>query len=165
MNHWIFKLSKQSLYSDEVGKSYIYYNTHSTKVRAGDQFLYLDKTKKYDLGQHTHLHSESWEYFPSLWIAIQAFGTIESNNHWALGTVYTLASWSFWIDDRHRPEQMFPFLLELGFRKGVESLLRCWWGYRSKPISLATFSLKNTSSGLETGVGESFEKNTPGRLQ
>lgn len=47
MNYWIFKLSEQGLYPDEVGKKYIYYNTHSTKVRAGDQFLYLDKTKKY----------------------------------------------------------------------------------------------------------------------
>jgi hypothetical protein len=47
MNYWIFKLSEQGLYPDEVGKKYIYYNTHSTRVSAGDQFLYLDKTKKY----------------------------------------------------------------------------------------------------------------------
>lgn len=47
MNFWIFKLSSQALYPDEVGKKYVYYNTHSTRVKAGDQFIYLDKRRKY----------------------------------------------------------------------------------------------------------------------
>ena len=47
MKYWIFKLSKQELYPDVAGTQYVFDNTHSIKVTAGDAFLYLDKTKDY----------------------------------------------------------------------------------------------------------------------
>jgi hypothetical protein len=47
MPYWIFKLSKQELYPDVPGSQYVYDNTHSLRVRAGDIFLYLDKRKNY----------------------------------------------------------------------------------------------------------------------
>jgi len=47
MNYWIFKLSEQELYPDEPGKKYVYDNTHSVRVREGDIFIHLDKTKDY----------------------------------------------------------------------------------------------------------------------
>ena len=43
MSYWIFKVSDQSLYADVPGHSYLFDNTHSIRVRAGDEFLYLDK--------------------------------------------------------------------------------------------------------------------------
>jgi len=47
MNYWIFKLSKQELYPDVKGKKYVFDNTHSVHVKAGDIFIYLDKTEGY----------------------------------------------------------------------------------------------------------------------
>ncbi|MGR5294720.1 HNH endonuclease [Vibrio mediterranei] len=47
MNYWIFKLSEQELYPDEPGNKYVYDNTHSVKVKAGDLFVHLDKTQGY----------------------------------------------------------------------------------------------------------------------
>lgn len=47
MAYWIFKVAKQDLYPDVAGKEYVYDNTHSKRVVAGDVFLYLDKGKKY----------------------------------------------------------------------------------------------------------------------
>jgi hypothetical protein len=47
MATWIFKIAKQELYPDEAGVKYVYDNTHSIKVKKGDHFLYLDKSRKY----------------------------------------------------------------------------------------------------------------------
>lgn len=47
MAFWIFKIAEQELYPDEAGAKYVYDNTHSVKVKQGDVFLYLDKTKGY----------------------------------------------------------------------------------------------------------------------
>jgi hypothetical protein len=47
MAFWIFKIAEQELYPDVPGKKYVYDNTHSVRVMAGDVFLYLDKTQKY----------------------------------------------------------------------------------------------------------------------
>lgn len=44
MNYWIFKVADQSRYADARGRRYEYDNVHSVKVRAGDEFLYLEKT-------------------------------------------------------------------------------------------------------------------------
>lgn len=46
MTHWIFKVSSQELYPDEPGQRYVYDNTHSVHVSAGDSFIYLDKDKR-----------------------------------------------------------------------------------------------------------------------
>ena len=43
MAYWIFKLSHQVIYPDELGVKYVYDNRHSIHVAAGDSFLYLDK--------------------------------------------------------------------------------------------------------------------------
>ena len=43
MAYWIFKLSDQEVYPDELGVKYVYDNRHSIHVAAGDSFLYLDK--------------------------------------------------------------------------------------------------------------------------
>ena len=45
MTFWIFKVSDQETYADQPGSRYIFANTHSTHVLAGDAFLYLDKRK------------------------------------------------------------------------------------------------------------------------
>jgi hypothetical protein len=47
MAFWIFKIAEQELYQDEPGTKYVYDNTHSVKVKQGDVFMYLDKTKGY----------------------------------------------------------------------------------------------------------------------
>jgi hypothetical protein len=47
MAYWIFKLAEQELYPDIPGKNYVYDNTHSTRVRPGDIFIYLDKRQGY----------------------------------------------------------------------------------------------------------------------
>lgn len=47
MAYWIFKVANQNLYPDVAGKEYVYDNTHSKRVVAGDVFLYLDKGNKY----------------------------------------------------------------------------------------------------------------------
>jgi hypothetical protein len=44
MSYWIFKVADQTSYPDIPGMSYVFDNTHSVKVRSGDDFLYLDKT-------------------------------------------------------------------------------------------------------------------------
>ena len=46
MAYWIFKLSDQSIYPDRKRK-YVYHNTHSVRVREGDDFVFLDKRKEY----------------------------------------------------------------------------------------------------------------------
>ena len=43
MAFWIFKQSEQEQYPDEPGRTYVYDNSHSVKVAAGDYFVYLDK--------------------------------------------------------------------------------------------------------------------------
>ena len=43
MAYWIFKLSDQVIYPDELGVKYVYDNRHSIHVAARDSFLYLDK--------------------------------------------------------------------------------------------------------------------------
>jgi hypothetical protein len=45
MNHWIFKVGDQKIYADVLGEKYVFDNTHSIKVTAGDYFIYLS-TKK-----------------------------------------------------------------------------------------------------------------------
>lgn len=47
MSFWIFKLAEQELYPDKPGEEYVFDNTHSVQVAAGDEFLYLDKRKGY----------------------------------------------------------------------------------------------------------------------
>jgi len=47
MSFWIFKVAEQELYPDEMGVKYVFDNTHSVRVRAGDEFLYLDKKAGY----------------------------------------------------------------------------------------------------------------------
>src|SRR5262245_8138081 len=47
MGYWIFKLAEQELYPDVPGSIYGYDNRHSTRVRAGDIFIYLDKRQGY----------------------------------------------------------------------------------------------------------------------
>ena len=44
MRYWIFKVSDHSSYPDIPGVCYVYDNTHSVKVQAGDQFIYLKKS-------------------------------------------------------------------------------------------------------------------------
>ncbi len=46
MTYWIFKVAKQELYPDVPGEQYVYDNTHSLRVRAGDTFLYLEVLTK-----------------------------------------------------------------------------------------------------------------------
>lgn len=47
MAYWIFKVAQQELYPDRPGEEYVFDNTHSVRVRAGDEFLYLDKKEGY----------------------------------------------------------------------------------------------------------------------
>ena len=48
MNFWIFKVSHLSTYPDIPGLTYVFDNTHSVRVRRGDEFLYLSKeTRSY----------------------------------------------------------------------------------------------------------------------
>jgi len=49
MGYWLFKISDQKQYPDEYGKKYVYDNTHSRKVKKGDEFIYLDKRKGHKL--------------------------------------------------------------------------------------------------------------------
>ena len=44
MSYWIFKVSDQGSYPDIPGKQYVYDNTHSVRVKAGDEFIYLKKS-------------------------------------------------------------------------------------------------------------------------
>jgi len=47
MSFWIFKVAEQELYPDKPGEEYVFDNTHSVRVRADDEFLYLDKNRGY----------------------------------------------------------------------------------------------------------------------
>ncbi|HWA09476.1 MAG TPA: HNH endonuclease [Opitutaceae bacterium] len=47
MSFWIFKVAEQELYPDKAGEEYVFDNTHSIRVKAGDEFLYLDKKQGY----------------------------------------------------------------------------------------------------------------------
>lgn len=47
MAYWIFKVAQQVLYPDRPGEEYVFDNTHSVRVLAGDEFLYLDKKEGY----------------------------------------------------------------------------------------------------------------------
>ncbi len=50
MTFWIFKVSDKGTYPDVPGETYVYDNTHSIRVRAGDEFIYLAKAgAKYHL--------------------------------------------------------------------------------------------------------------------
>ena len=44
MGYWIFKVSKHSSYCNVPGARYVYDNTHSVRVRADDEFIYLEKS-------------------------------------------------------------------------------------------------------------------------
>jgi hypothetical protein len=46
MANWIFKVAEQNIYPDEFGNRYVFDNTHSTRVSAGDHFVYLDKRNR-----------------------------------------------------------------------------------------------------------------------
>ncbi len=46
MTYWIFKVSHKSIYPDVPGSEYVYDNTHSIRVKRGDEFLYLVKTSR-----------------------------------------------------------------------------------------------------------------------
>ena len=43
MTAWMFKLADQNTYADRLGGRYVFDNTHSRQVAAGDSFAYLDK--------------------------------------------------------------------------------------------------------------------------
>ena len=43
MNLWVFKTSESSRYPDVRNRAYVFDNTHSVRVRGGDEFLYLEK--------------------------------------------------------------------------------------------------------------------------
>ena len=43
MAYWLFKLSDNPIYAEDIGKTYVYDNRHSKRVRGGDEFIYLDK--------------------------------------------------------------------------------------------------------------------------
>src|SRR5881396_838380 len=43
MAYWLFKLSDHPIYPEAIGKTYVYDNRHSKRVRGGDEFIYLDK--------------------------------------------------------------------------------------------------------------------------
>jgi HNH endonuclease len=43
MAFWIFKVSDGGTYPDVRGKLYVYDNTHSVRVKGGDEFIYLEK--------------------------------------------------------------------------------------------------------------------------
>lgn len=47
MAYWLFKLVEQERYPDAPGEKYVYDNTHSVRVTAGDTFVCLDKRKGY----------------------------------------------------------------------------------------------------------------------
>ena len=44
MSYWIFKVSDQGSYPDSPGTKYVYDNTHSVRVKEGDEFIYLKKS-------------------------------------------------------------------------------------------------------------------------
>ena len=43
MNCWLLKMADQAQYADEPGHTYVFDNTHSVRLAAGDAFVYLDK--------------------------------------------------------------------------------------------------------------------------
>src|SRR5437764_1280599 len=45
---WIFKIIPNPVFRDEHGKTYGYHNRHSVRVKAGDLFVYLQKSGRYD---------------------------------------------------------------------------------------------------------------------
>ena len=50
VSYWLFKISDQGSYRDIPGAQYVYDNTHSVRVQAGDEFIYLKKSgAKYGL--------------------------------------------------------------------------------------------------------------------
>ena len=53
MAFWLFKQSEQHRYPDVSGSIYVFNNTHSNHVTAGDGFIYLDKREgKYAFNGH-----------------------------------------------------------------------------------------------------------------
>jgi hypothetical protein len=46
VNCWIFKVSEAGTYPDVRGKSYVFDNRHSVRVKRGDEFLYLEKSQR-----------------------------------------------------------------------------------------------------------------------
>ena len=56
MTAWMFKLADQTTYADLLGRLYVFDNTHSRKVAAGDSFAYLDKRGgSYSFIGHGHI--------------------------------------------------------------------------------------------------------------
>ena len=43
MNCWLLKMADQAQYADKPGRTYVFDNTHSVRLAAGDTFAYLDK--------------------------------------------------------------------------------------------------------------------------
>ena len=43
MNCWLLKIADQAQYADKLGHTYVFDNTHSVRLAAGDTFVYLDK--------------------------------------------------------------------------------------------------------------------------
>ena len=43
MNCWQLKMADQAQYADKPGRTYVFDNTHSVRLAAGDTFAYLDK--------------------------------------------------------------------------------------------------------------------------
>jgi hypothetical protein len=46
---WVFKIVEKPKYPDQHGRTYVYDNTHSVRVKAGDHFVYLKKSHRNDL--------------------------------------------------------------------------------------------------------------------
>ena len=46
MSSWLPKMADQAQYADKPGHTYIFDNTHSVRLAAGDTFVYLDKQGK-----------------------------------------------------------------------------------------------------------------------
>lgn len=49
MGYWLFKVAEQERYPDEYGVKYVYDNTHSVRLKKGDEFIYLDKRRGHKL--------------------------------------------------------------------------------------------------------------------
>lgn len=46
---WIFKIVENPRYPDQHGRTYVYDNSHSVRVKPGDRFLYLKKSSRNNL--------------------------------------------------------------------------------------------------------------------
>lgn len=53
VQYWILKVADQQIYADSPGQTYMFDNTHSVRVKAGDRFVYLStKGNRYEFLGH-----------------------------------------------------------------------------------------------------------------